>query len=181
MNMEVPKNDMAAKLAVGDWVLMDGGDDQDSPVWLGRVMLNDAWDGQGVKVNCTGRAIKEGGVSIRNDEVAINVQWYEKIDHNSRALDYHIARHETHPIVQQSRSLLHAQFDMTKMIGPNNPVPRHRSRSRRGPTTTGDYYFPTKNFQSTVTGWHDREFGITWRMNDDDCAHGLQCKDMQYH
>ena len=41
MNMEVPKNDIAAKLAVGDWVLMDGGDDQDLPVWLGRVMSNE--------------------------------------------------------------------------------------------------------------------------------------------
>ena len=117
--------------------------------------------------------------SIRKDEVAINVQWYKKIDHNISALDYHISRHKTHLIVQQSRSLLHAQFNMTKMIGPNNPVPRHRSRSLHCPTTTGDYYFPTTNFQSTVTGWHDREFGITWRMNDDDRAHGLRRKDMQ--
>ena len=40
-------NAMAAALSVGDWVVFDSNED-DQPVWLGRVLSNPEWDRQGV-------------------------------------------------------------------------------------------------------------------------------------
>ena len=180
INRGVKQNEMASKLAVGDWVLVDGGDDQYQPIWLGRVMSNKDWDGQGVKVNDTNSVMVVDGMRIKKGEVAMNIIWYEKIDLDSEDLDYHISRHETHPIVQRSRSLLHAQFDIPRMIGRDNPVPRHRERRATSQAVSlGEYYYPTTNFQSSVTGWHDREFGSQYKMEAFDQAQALQRKDMQ--
>ena len=58
-----------------------GFEDPDQPIWLGRVMPNPAWGGQGVLRNVTGSALSyDMGVEMQNNEVAIYVQWYEKMD-----------------------------------------------------------------------------------------------------
>ncbi len=51
----------SAELTVGEWILFHGKDihgneDPDQPIWLGRVMPNPAWGGQGVLRNMTGTA-----------------------------------------------------------------------------------------------------------------------------
>jgi hypothetical protein len=47
-------------------------------------MPNPAWDGQGVLKNTTGSTTSYPmGIEVKRNEVAIYVQWYEKIDLNS--------------------------------------------------------------------------------------------------
>jgi len=80
-------NDVCAQLTVGEWIAfhgkdVNGNEDPDQPIWLGRVMpTNPAWSGQGVLRNTTGSTLSyDMGVEVQNNEVAIYVQWYEKMD-----------------------------------------------------------------------------------------------------
>ena len=73
------RNTVASELAVGDFVLFDAHDDEVEPIWLGRVMPNPEWNGQGVYANNSGKNISFRGVAIGRREVAIYVMWYEKL------------------------------------------------------------------------------------------------------
>ena len=72
------RNDAAAKLTVGNWVLFAVvNDEEDDQVWLGRVMSNPAGGGQGVCQNTT-RGIhfySNKAVVIGQNEVALNSMW----------------------------------------------------------------------------------------------------------
>ena len=59
------RNETASSLSVGDWVLFDGHDDEVEPIWLGRVMSNPEWEGQGVSQNNTSRIVSySSGVKV---------------------------------------------------------------------------------------------------------------------
>ena len=83
-------------MTVGEWILFHGKDvhgneDPDQPIWLGWVMPNPAWGGQGVLRNMTGTAERyDMGIEVQNNEVAIYVQWYEKMDVNSDECKYRV-------------------------------------------------------------------------------------------
>ena len=43
------RNEQASQLTVGDWVIFQGTKEENAePIWLGRVMSNTEWGGQGV-------------------------------------------------------------------------------------------------------------------------------------
>jgi len=97
------RNDIASTLSVGDWVLFNGHKDEVEPIWLGRVVSNSEWEGQGVSQNTTSRIISySNGAKVSKGEVAIFVIRYEKIDVMSDLLDYWVSRSETKPIVQNN-------------------------------------------------------------------------------
>ena len=125
------RNDIASSLSVGDWVLFNGHKDEVEPIWLGRVVSNSEWEGQGVSQNTTSRIISySNGVKVSKGEVAIFVIWYEKIDVMSDLLDYWVSRSETKPIVQNNQYLLTVDVGMHRMLGDINNVPKLRTSSR---------------------------------------------------
>ncbi len=173
-------------MTVGDWIVFHGIDhngeeDQYQPLWLGRVLSNADWGGQGVLQNTTSRTTKyKMGIEVKRNEVAIFVQWYEKIDLFSDELKYHVSREVTLPQVQNNQLLLHSTIQMTQLRGDNNPVPRNRTGSSRQTRATrstatdlGDYEPPRQNNQSTYERWHDKEFGIIWEMSEEDRDYAL--------
>ena len=42
------RDEVSSAFTAGDWVLFDACDDELEPAWLGRVMSNPKWEGQGV-------------------------------------------------------------------------------------------------------------------------------------
>jgi hypothetical protein len=180
-------NNVSAELCVGDWIIFhgvdeNGNEDPDQPLWLGRVMSNpdDGWDGRGVKQNTTNRAVKYPmGVEVKKNEVAIYVQWYEKMNLNSNEPKYHVSRTITKAQVQSNQLLLHTGFDMKQLIGDNNPVPKSRpasERRRRETSATaslGEYARPRQNNQRSRESWHDKEYGIVWEMTERDRDYAL--------
>ena len=178
-------NKVSAELTVGDWILFhgidgDGNEDPDQPIWLGRVMPNPDWSGQGVRQNETMRTEKYPmGVEVKTNEVAIYVQWYEKIDMNSDEPKYHVSRIITKPQVQSNQLLLHTGFEMRQLLEDSNPVPKSRPASeRRSRVTTasaglGEYARPRQNNQRSRESWHDKEYGIVWEMTETDRDYAL--------
>ena len=69
--------------------MFDKSDDDLEPIWLGRVMSNPKWVGQGVFQNNTSRIVSySSGVKVGKGEVAFFVLWYEKINVMSDTHDY---------------------------------------------------------------------------------------------
>ena len=87
----------------------------------------------------------------RIQHIQIYVQWYEKIDVNSDESKYHVSRTITVPQVQNNQLLLHAGFEMHRLRGESNSVPRSRPTSARrqssqssSAASLGDYARPTR-------------------------------------
>lgn len=115
------KNDVSAELTVGEFVLFDSQEDELEPIWLGRVISNPGWNGQGVNKNNTDGKLTFKGVGIGKGEVAINVMWYEKINVISDKLKDWVSRSETEPIVQNKKYLLLiAEVKMYQVVGQPN-------------------------------------------------------------
>lgn len=79
------RNEQAIQLAAGNWVIFQGTkDESNESIWLGQVMSNTKWGGQGVCKNEI-RILRKrsSGIKMGRNEVAIFVMWYEKIDINS--------------------------------------------------------------------------------------------------
>ena len=128
---------------------MDDSKMEDEPIWLGRVMSNQEWEGMGVSVNNTRRKqTYDNGVEIGMNEVAIFVQWYEKIDLNAQKLSYRVSRTITKPQVQSNFYLLCVDFNMHEMNGRINLVPRLRAAAQN------------RNH------WHVQETRLKWQMDD---------------
>jgi len=161
------RNEQASQLTVGDWVIFQGTKEESAePIWLGRVMSNTEWGGQGVWKNDTKKQKKYPlGITVARNEVAIFVMWYEKIDINSDVLDYRISRDVTEPVVQNNRPLIHASFKMHRMNSTNNPVPRLRTSTR---ASRGALACAKRNNQTRHNAWHDKEFGLEWKMDKED-------------
>ena len=53
---------------------------------------------------------------------------------------------------------------MHKIIGSNNPVPRLRSTVAR---SDEDEKKQRQNYKRREDDWHDKEFGVKWRMSED--------------
>ena len=138
-------------------------------------MPNPAWGGQGVLRNVTGSAVSyEMGIEVQNSEVAIYVQWYEKMDLNSDERKYRV-NGTMRPSVQNNQLLLHTGLKMQQLLGDSNPVARSRPGSDRQQRTTaaassslGEYARPRRNNQSSYETWHDKEYGIVWEMAEQD-------------
>ena len=91
------RNESSMELTVGDWIVIDS-DDEGEPLWLGRIMSNSDWGGQGVCKNTTMR-IKTyyNGTVLQQNDVGMYVMWYEKIDLISDDLDYHYQEQSPSP------------------------------------------------------------------------------------
>ena len=67
-----------SKLTVGDFVLFRKNDDDVEPIWLGRIMSNPDWQGQGVYQNHSRQRSSFHGVAIGQGEVGLYMMWYER-------------------------------------------------------------------------------------------------------
>ena len=99
------------------------------------------------------------------NEVASFVIWYEKIDITSDSLDCRISRDVTEPVVQNNRPLIHASFKMHRMNNTSNPVPKLRTSTK---ASGGAYTCARRNNQTSHNTWHDKEFGVEWKMDKED-------------
>ena len=73
------RNKIACNLSVGNWALF-GSNIEHEPIWLGRVMSNPEWGGQGVRKNTTTRIqYCPESMKISPKEVTINIMWYKKM------------------------------------------------------------------------------------------------------
>ena len=141
------RREMALSLSIGDWVLFDSKM-EDEPIWLGRVMSNPVWDGMCIYKNKTQtKKTFENGVEIGANDVAIFVQWYEKIDLNASVLKYRVSKTIDIPQVQNNFYLVYAGFEMSENNGRTNIVPRLRSAARVKQT------------------WHIKESKFVWEMD----------------
>ena len=157
------RDEMTMALSVGDWVLIDS-DEEDEPVWLGRVMPNPEWDGKGVFRNETSRAINFlNGIRIPPRNVAAYIMWYEKIDLMTNDLDYHISRTIIDPTVQSNEYFVLQGFEMHQVTAQNNQVPRPRSVR----TPRGAYARLFQNNQTNYDQWHNKEYGVVWKMDNE--------------
>ena len=105
------------------------------------------------------------------------VMWYEKIDLNSEELDYQISRDIREPVIQNNRCLVHAGFEMHRMNGRSNPVPKQRTSTRE---SGGTYSTAKRGNQTSYHDWHDKEFGIEWRMDKVDRVSALSRLSNEY-
>ncbi|KAL7490747.1 hypothetical protein ACHAWT_000278 [Skeletonema menzelii] len=183
-------NEVCAQLTIGEWIIfhgkdVNGNEDPDQPLWLGRVMPHPEWSGQGVLKNTTGRATKyDMGIEVQNNEVATYVQWYEKIDLNSDERKYRVNGTNA-PSVQNNQLLLHTGLKMQQLTGEPNPVARSRpgsGRQQRAAATAssslGAYAPPRQNNQSSYESWHDKEYGIVWEMTKADRDYALSKREL---
>ena len=118
------RDESTMNLTVGDWIIIDG-DDETEPLWLGRVLSNPEWAGQGVKKNESGKQMKfANGTVLQRNDIGVYIMWYEKIDTESDALEYHVSRTITEPGVQNNEYLICSGFEMHRVVGGSNPNPR---------------------------------------------------------
>ena len=154
------RHEVAAGLKVGEFVIFDKHDDELEPIWLGRVMPNPEWNGQGVYKNKTGRNLTFRGVGIGKGEVAIYVMWYEKKNVMSDELEYWVSRSETEPLVQNNKYLLPIlEVKMHRIVGQPNKVPMLRIGTRT------DMARAEMNTQTRIQEWHNKEIDIVWSMD----------------
>ena len=73
------QNEVASKLTVGDFLLFRKNDDDVEPIWLGRIMSNPDWQGQGVHQNEPRQRSSFHGVKFGQGEVGLYLMWYKKI------------------------------------------------------------------------------------------------------
>ena len=144
---------------MGDWVIFDSGE-EDDPIWLGRVMSHPDWGGQGVQQNVTRRIQSyPSGAKIGRNEVAMNIMWYEKMDISLDALDYQVSRSFTSPIVQNNKYFIPITVNMHRVLGGSNPVPKLRTSARSNMSISA-------NTEARNNAWHDKEFGLRWKMDN---------------
>ena len=129
------------------------------PIWLGRVLPNTEWNGQGLYTNDLGKHVKFNGVSTSRGEVAIYVMWYEKLNVMSDKLEYVVSRSEREPLVQNNRTLLPVEVKMHQMPRSKNSVPKLRTSTR----VENDRSI--ENSQKRIRDWHDKELDIIWKMD----------------
>ena len=152
---------MASELTVGDFVVFDTSDDDVEPIWIGRIMSNPEWQGQGVYKNVSRRITSFRGVQVARGEVALYIMWYEKINVMSDALEYWVSRTETEPILQNGRYLIPIEVTLHQMLGQPNVVPKLRTSTR------GDIEQSEINNQRRIKDWHNRELEIIWNMDSE--------------
>jgi len=111
------RNEIALGLTQGEFILFDTSEDQLEPIWLGRIMSNPAWQGQGVCKNDSKRIMTYDGVKVGKGEVGIYVMWYEKINVMSDSLEYWVSRSESKPMVQNNRYLIRIEVKIQQMMG----------------------------------------------------------------
>ena len=155
------RNEIASSLTPGEFILFDTSDDELEPIWLGRIMSNPEWQGQGVRKNNSRRIMSYDGVKVGKGEVGMYVMWYEKINVVSDSLEYWVSRSETKPILQNNRYLIPMEVKMHQMLGETNIVPKLRTSTR------GDMGRSSTNNERRVEDWHDKEFPIVWKMDVD--------------
>ena len=142
------RTEMALSLNIGDWVLFNSKM-EDEPIWLGRVMSNPVWEGMCIYQNNTQtKKTFDNGVEIGANEVAILVQWYEKIDLNASVLKYRVSKTINIPQVQNNFYLVYTGFEMNENNGRTNIVPKLRSAARM------------------KENWHYKESKFVWEMDD---------------
>ena len=74
------RNTTASELTVGGVIVFDTSDDEVESIWIGMIMSNPEWQGQGIYKDDSRQNISFGGVPVGYGEVALYVMWYEKIN-----------------------------------------------------------------------------------------------------
>ena len=103
----------------------------------------------------------DNGVKVGKGEVGVFVIWYEKINVMVDDHEYWVSRKETQPIVQNNKCLIPLRFDMHHMLGEKNSVQKLRTSTR------SDAYRSSLNNTKRIEDWHNREYGVVWKMDDE--------------
>jgi hypothetical protein len=148
------QNEVASKLTVGDFLLFRKNDDDVEPIWLGRIMSNPDWQGQGVHQNEPRQRSSFHGVKFGQGEVGLYLMWYEKIDVMSERLEYWVSRAKKTPIVQNNRELVPIEVTMHQMLKETNVVPRLRTSAR------GNTEISVNNNVRRIEDWHAKYLHI---------------------
>jgi hypothetical protein len=154
------RNDAVAKLSVGDWVLYTVvSNKEDDQLWLGQIMFNPVWDGQGVCQNtaCGVHFYNSKGLEIDHNEVAMNVVWYEQIGIGCDAMEYQIELTETNMIVQSNTYYISITFELHRVLVRSNPVPKIITSSQ--PRDSKNLHYHT-----TANYWLVKDLGLKWKM-----------------
>ena len=92
------------------------------------------------------------------------MMWYEKIDINSDQLNYHASRTITKPAIQSNEYMIYSGFEMHRVVGDSNPVPRRRNSNK---ARREQYDRSRQDIHKTFNEWHDAEFGVVWKMDEE--------------
>jgi len=110
------RNEIASNLTPGEFVFFHASEDELEPIWLGRILSNPAWQGQGVCKTYSRRILTYDGVKVGKREVGMYVMWYETIHVMSDSFEYWVSRSETKPIVQNNRYLIPMEVKIHQML-----------------------------------------------------------------
>ena len=99
-----------------------------------------------------------GNLKIGYKEVALNVIWYKNVGTGADVLYYRLSRTDMSPVVQSNKYLVPVEVHMHRILGRSNPVTKLRMSARQGGEANASY-------QSSFEAWHDKEFGLKWRMD----------------
>ena len=158
---------MAAGLKMGDWVLVDGGDNELQPVWLGRAMPKHDWGNDCTKRNVRGGLETIEGVSIGKNSSAINIVWYDWAKAGSD-LHYEISRDHPKPVVQHQSCILLTDFVMTQVGGPIEGALREKRTIRVS---------NSKLHEQEHLKWHQTEKSRVWKIDQAVHDKGLLLKE----
>ncbi len=65
-----------------DWLMFWSDTDEIDPVWVGRAIVCSDWEGKCWYHNTSGQTIHNfgsGKISLKDGDVALNVQWYKRL------------------------------------------------------------------------------------------------------
>ena len=65
-------------------------------------------------------------------------------------------------LVQNNKYLIPLRFEMHQMLGEKNSVPKLRTS-----TTRSDASRSSLNNTKRIEDWHDKEYGVVWKMDDE--------------
>ena len=97
----------------------------------------------------------------------MHIMWYDNIGIGSDALDYQFSRTVMSSVVQSSRYSIPFGFELHRMLGRSNHVPRlrismwlRRGRDRKNATSLGVYSPPCWNNQTSEETWYNKKLGV---------------------
>ena len=144
--------------------MFESPEPNEQPFWIGRAVSKDEWNNSCIYQNETqGRQMLSGNVPLHPGEYAINVQWYTVRD-AANPREYIMWDANPTPFVNNYRTLVLAEFDMTQIVGNSVLVPRQRTVRQRNDEF--GYAHPQFNLQTREGDWVRSEFGNVYEMDE---------------
>jgi hypothetical protein len=125
------RNELAANLTHGDWMMFESPELNVQPFWIGRAISKSEWNNSCFyKNNTTRRKNLMGNLPLDPGEYAVNVQWYNQQDIGS-SLEYTVDRTNPYPIVNHNHTWSWEGLIWFKLLAMQSDY-RDRERSNLG-------------------------------------------------